>query len=92
MALGLAYYLRNRYTDAATALEQSVERASDNVFAHVVLAASYAKMDRTHKATQAAQRVLQLRPFFLVKDFGPQFRDPADAERVQVGLRKAGLK
>ncbi|MFP6747107.1 MAG: adenylate cyclase [Alphaproteobacteria bacterium] len=92
MVLGLAYFLEARYDDATRVLEKNVDRRSENAFDHMVLAATYAQMDQPEKSATAAAAVLRLNPYFLVQDFGPQFRDRADAERVAVGLRKAGLK
>ncbi len=92
LVLGLAYFLEARYDDATRVLEKNVDRRSENAFDHMVLAATYAQMDRPDMAARAAAAVLRLNPYFMVQDFGPQFRDRADAERVAVGLRKAGLK
>ena len=87
--LGLAYYLKGRYKDAITLLERNIGLRPDNAFDYAVLAASYAQVDRRDKAAAAAVR--RLNPFFKVEEFGPQFRDPADAARMAEGLRKAGL-
>lgn len=90
-SLGLAYYLKARYEDAIAVLEKSIDRRTDISFAHAVLAASYAQIDRPDRARAAAAAVRRLNPFFKVDEFGPQFGNPADAQRMAEGLRKAGL-
>jgi tetratricopeptide (TPR) repeat protein len=90
--LGLAYYLKSRFNDSIAVMEKNIGRRLDNAFDYMLLAAGYAQMNRPDEAAIAAASVLRLSPFFQIKDFGPQFRDPADAARVAVGLRKAGLK
>lgn len=90
--LGLAYYLKARYDDAIVVLEKSIERRPDSAYEHAVLAACYAQINRPKKAMASVAAVRRLNPFFKVEEFGPQFGDPAVAERMAEGLRKAGLK
>ncbi|MCZ6859403.1 MAG: adenylate cyclase, partial [Alphaproteobacteria bacterium] len=89
--LGLAYYLRERYPEAVAVLERNVGRRPDQVWDYLMLAATYAQMDRAKEATRAAEMVRRLDPFFKGGNDLFLFRDSADAARVTEGLRKAGL-
>ncbi len=89
--LGLAYYLRERYPEAVAVLERNVGRRPDHVWDYLILAATYAQMDRAKEATRAVEMVRRLDPFFQRGNDLFLFRDPADAERVTEGLLKAGL-
>jgi adenylate cyclase len=90
--LGLGYYLTGRYDDAIRVLKQSLSREYNFAESHATLAASYAQAGRLEDAAGAAKRVLMLQPTFEVDSYGTAFRNPADRERIQDGLRKAGLK
>ena len=91
--LGLAYYLKGRYEDAAKILERVSGLDPDYLYAHTILAAVYGQMDLQANAARAAHAVRRLNPFFSTDEFRSRslFRDPADAARVDEGLRKAGL-
>ncbi len=90
--LGLAYYLKERYPEAVAVLERNVGRRSDQVWDYLLLAATYAQMERAKEATRAAEMVRRLDPFVQGRNSFLLFRDPADAARVIKGLRKAGLE
>ncbi len=89
--LGLAYFLAERYPEAAALLERNLARRSDQVWDYLLLAATYAQMDRPKEAAHAAEMVRRVDPFFLMKNDLIQLRDSADSERIANGLRKAGL-
>jgi adenylate cyclase len=90
--LGAAYYLKGRYTDAITALEQGILRDPDYVGYHIVLAAAYAQTGRTADAAREAEIVRRLDPFFEAGSFGSAFNNPQDRDKLVKGLIKAGLK
>ncbi len=90
--LGLAYYLKGRYEDAAKVLEQGVNRRPDIPDSHIVLAATYAQMGRMEDASREAALIARLDPFFDLKSYGTAFKNPADRNAILKGLRKAGLK
>ena len=90
--LGLAYYLKDRYEDAAKVLKRGLAINPDFLYGQTVLAAVYGQWGRREKATRAAQDVRRLNPFFSTDDIGGLFREPADKARFADGLRKAGLK
>jgi len=89
--LGLAYYLKKRYGDSAAVLERNIGRKTNEFWDYLLLAAVYAQMDRPEEAARAAEAVRRIDPRYkrLIR-FG-QFTNPADIERVDEGLRKAGL-
>ena len=58
---------------------------------HLLLAASYAQLDRIKEAESSAAKVLHLDPFFEVESFGTAYRDPTHRLSIVEGLRKAGL-
>ena len=91
--LGLAYYLNHQYGDAVETLERSVGQHPDYVYGYTVLAATYGQMGRKEDAARAADAVRRLNPLFSTDEFGNNslFRNPADAMRLDEGLRKAGL-
>ena len=91
MHLGLAYYLKGRYSDSIRILERSVARYPKHVFLHIALAAAYAQADRPSDAERTASTVRRLHPFFEVDSYGTAYVNPADRASIVDGLRKAGL-
>jgi adenylate cyclase len=90
-ALGLAYYLQQRYDSAIEQCVLNLRKTPDASFNLVVLAAAYAQANRTADAerTVAALRVGD--PTFDAVTFGNKFQDPKHLEQLRAGLRKAGL-
>lgn len=90
--LSLAYYLKERYADAAAILQRNMARHGNTFWDHLLLAAVYEQMGRIEAAERAAAAVRQIDPHYKrVLRFG-QFQKAADIERVDVGTRKVGLK
>jgi TolB-like protein/class 3 adenylate cyclase len=92
MHLGMAYYLKGQYTNALPWLERGIARNPDNVFIHIVLAATFAQLRRETDAARSAASVLRLDPFFRTERYGSLFSDSASAAHIVDGLHKAGLK
>ena len=90
--LGLGYYFKGRYDDAIRVLKRRLSRAPDNEDSHITLTAAYAQAGRPEDSARAANKVLQLLPFFKVDSYGTAFRNPDDRKHIRDGLRKAGLK
>jgi adenylate cyclase len=90
--LGLAYYLKQRYADSVAVLERNIGRKTDPFWDYLLLAAVYGQMDRTKDAARAADAVRRINPFYKRLMRFKQFENLADVERVDEGLRKAGLK
>ena len=89
--LGLAYYLKERYTDSVAVLERNIGRKTDPFWDYLLLAAVYGQMGRMEEAARVADAVRQIDPFFdRLLRFG-QFENVSDIEKVNEGLRKAGL-
>ena len=89
--LGLAYYLKERYADAVAILERNIGRKTNPFWDYLLLSAVYAQMGRAEEAARAAKAVRKIDPLYgRLLRFG-QFKNPSDTERVNEGLRKAGL-
>jgi Flp pilus assembly protein TadD len=87
--LGWAYYHSGQFERAVKTL--NLMNAPPAVF-RIFLAASYAQLDRTEEARNEAAQVLQLEPGFNLKKlkFLP-YKNESDRDKLEVGLRKAGL-
>ena len=89
--LGLAYYLKERYADSVAVLERNIGRKTDPFWDYLLLAAVYGQMGRMEDAARVANIVRQIDPLYnRLLRFG-QFENESDTERVNEGLRKAGL-
>ena len=89
--LGLAYYLKERYADAVAILERNIGRKTNPFWDYLLLSAVYAQMGRVEEAARAAKAVRKIDPLYgRLLRFG-QFKNSSDTERVNEGLRKAGL-
>lgn len=89
--LGTAYYLKRNYIQAVNILQKGMIKEPGYVGYHLLLAASYAQLDRIKEAESSAAKVLHLDPFFEVESFGTAYRDPTHRLSIVEGLRKAGL-
>jgi tetratricopeptide (TPR) repeat protein len=90
-ALSLAYYLKRRYPSAVEQAELNLRENTGANFNRIVLAASYAQLDRPEEAARVAENVRRLDPAFDPGTFGNKFLNPLDLEHLRDGLRKAGL-
>jgi adenylate cyclase len=89
--LGLAYYLNKRYADSVAVLERNIGRKSNPFWDYLLLAAVYGQMGRQEEAARVANAVRQIDPQYKrLLRFG-QFKHVSDTEKVNDGLRKAGL-
>lgn len=86
--LSLALYATRRYDEAIEALQQ-MARLGHWQWAR--LAACYAQLNRMDEAATAAAEARRLRPGFSTTNIRLPYRNPADAEHVFEGMRKAGL-
>lgn len=91
-ALGLAYYLKGRYDAAIDQAERNLRENPNAGFSRIVLAAAYAQSNRTEDVARVVDVIRRADPTFDPQEFGSKFLNAADAERLRVGLRRAGLE
>lgn len=91
--LGQAYFILGEYQEAIVALEQGLATNPSSERMRVWLAAAYALDGRKEDAKWEAEQVLTLNPDFSLQRIRQAFpfKDPADIERLLVGLRIAGI-
>jgi TolB-like protein len=86
--LGSVLYQAGKYADAAEAFGRVT---GPGYWVHCRVAGCYAELDRMSEAKEAAANALRLRPDFSVANLRLRECQPAVAERIRDGLRKAGL-
>jgi len=86
--LGSVLYEAGKYADAAEAFGRVT---GPGYWVHCRLAGCYAELDRMNEAKEAAAEALRLRPDFSVAKLRLRECQPAVAERIRDGMRKAGL-
>jgi tetratricopeptide (TPR) repeat protein len=91
--LGLSYYLLGQFDSAICAFRESIDRESEYLLAHTNLAAIYGELEDVVAAAAAAREIKRLAPDFSIRTYmiGLSFSDPAVLQRMESGLRKAGL-
>src|SRR5262249_14334219 len=91
--LGHAYYMLERYAESLPPLRECAARMSIFRIGHLWLAAAYAQANQIADAERAAAEVLRIEPGFTIDRWKctAAYKDPADAQRLFEGLRKAGL-
>jgi TolB-like protein/class 3 adenylate cyclase/Tfp pilus assembly protein PilF len=92
--LGHAYRTTGRFEEAVSEYKKALQRAPDNIFAHLGLAATYSMMGREQEARAEAAEVLRLNPKFSVDSYAKRltFKDQSVTDKFIDALRKAGLK
>lgn len=90
-ALSLAYYLKRRYPLAVEQAELNLRENAGANFSRVVLAASYAQLNRLDDAARVAQEIRRMDPAFDPGTFGNKFLNPKDLQHLREGFRKAGM-
>ncbi|MEM7226635.1 MAG: BTAD domain-containing putative transcriptional regulator [Pseudomonadota bacterium] len=94
--LGESFYLSERYDEAAEAFEASVAR-NHSEWTYLFLAASLAQLDMREAAAAALANFDRIYaesgedPFTVSRVEHWAFKEQADRQRVQEGLRKAGV-
>ncbi len=94
--LGHAYQSTGRFEEAVSAYRTAVERAPNNFYAHLGLAASYIMMGREKEARDEGAEVLRVNPKFSLdswtRGLSAAYRDQSVIDNSFGALRKAGLK
>jgi adenylate cyclase len=92
--LGHAYRATGRFEEAVSEYKKALQRAPDNIFAHLGLAATYIMMGREQEAQAEAAEVLRLNPKFSVDSYAKRMtnKDQSVVDNFINALRKAGLK
>lgn len=92
--LGHAHLLTGRYGEAIAAYKKSLQINSRFFPATVALAAAYSYSGRKEDARTVVTEILRNYPKFSVDSFANRlkFKNQADKDRFNNGLRKAGLK
>jgi adenylate cyclase len=89
--LAVAYYAAGRYGDSLAECDRIAAIYPHVSDVHAIRAAALAQLGRDAEAREAAARVRQLNPIFLVEQWGTRFSAPDHKARLQEGLRRAGL-
>ena len=91
--LGMAYRETGRYEESITVCKKALKRQPNNIYAHLVLAATYSLLNRQEEAHAAAAEVLRISPKFSLGYLAKSrpHIDPANTQRFIESLRKAGL-
>jgi len=91
--LGYTYFGVGRYEEAIAAYKEALNRAPNDILAHIALTTAYSWANRLEEARAQATEVLRINPEFSVKQREKTlpYKNKADLERYLDGLRKAGL-
>jgi len=92
--LGNALMFTGRYEEAVSAYKKAIQRAPNNVWPHIMLAATYSMMGREKEARAEVAEALRINPKFSL-DFWAKtslIKEQSKRDDVCNALRKAGLK
>jgi adenylate cyclase len=90
-SLGLAYAFTGRYQEAIATLMKGLQLAPDDILTHRVLTITYSWAGRLEEAQSAVEEILRINPKTCIRPGRGGSKNPADQERLNDGLRKAGL-
>jgi adenylate cyclase len=92
--LGHAYFLMVRYEDSIEALNKILDRNSDFMPAHLLLAASYSEIGKEEEARAEVAEIVRLSPQVSLVDLRQRlpYKDQEVLERLFESMRKVGLK
>ena len=91
---GHALRVTGRLEEAVAAYKKALQRAPDNIFAHVNLTVTYIMMGREEEARAEAAEVLRINPKFSVDNYAKLLtnKDQSSIDNQISAMRKAGLK
>jgi Tfp pilus assembly protein PilF len=88
--------MTGRFEEAVSALKKALQRAPDNVLAHIHLTCTYSLMGQEKEARAEAEEVLRINPNFSLDHFARttlrSYQDQSEIDKVVNAMRKAGLK
>jgi adenylate cyclase len=90
----MAYREVGQHEDAINACQEAIRRQPNNMFVHLILAATYIMNGQQEEAQIEASEVLRINPRFSVERLAKvrQHIDPENTDRFVNALRKPGLK
>ena len=91
--LGMAYFVAGDYETAATMFKKRITAEPNTDMSRAYLASSLGHLGRAEEARRVWQELKEINPRYSVRDHIDRlpFKNPADAERIVEGVRKAGL-
>jgi adenylate cyclase len=92
--LGNALMFTGQYEEAVSAYKKAIQRAPNNVWHHIMLAATYSMMGREKEARAEVEEALRINPK-LSLDFWAKtslIKEKSVKEKIFNALREAGLK
>ena len=89
--LAFAYYMAGRFRDAVTLADRSLLKNPDFHNFQVIRVIALAELGDAEGTRLAVEQVRRRLPFFQTELLGTRFANPADKEKVQRSLRKAGF-
>jgi adenylate cyclase len=91
---GNALRMAGRLEEAVSAYKKGLQRAPDNIIAHIGLGTTYSLMGREKEARAEAEEVLRINPKFTLDFFAKSsaIKDQSEIDKVVNAMRKAGLK
>jgi adenylate cyclase len=91
--LGTAYLVAGNYEVAAAILKERIAMTPTTDLSRALLASALGHLDRIDEARQIWRELMEINPQYSYADhfWRLPFRDPADAEKLTEGLRKAAL-
>jgi adenylate cyclase len=91
---GNALRITGRFEEAASAYKKALQRAPENIMAHVGLLVTYSMMGREKEARAEASEVLRINPRFSVDNFAKAlpYKDQSVIDKIIDASHKAGLK
>ncbi|MCJ7784032.1 MAG: tetratricopeptide repeat protein, partial [Desulfobacterales bacterium] len=91
---GMALRMTGRFEEAVSAYKKALQRAPDNIPAHLGLTATYSMMGREKEARAEAEEVLRINPKYSVDSWAKTtaLKDQSEIDRIADALHKAGLK
>ena len=94
LQFGNALQTTGRFEEAVSAYKKSIQRSPNNIWAHLMLAATYSKMGREKEARAEVAEVLRINPKFSL-DFWAKtsaYKEQSVRDNLFNALQKAGLK